>query len=297
MDKGTVWIRYHQLAVDFHLMLAEMCFCIGDFDECEALVQELRSKTNSLAVDMKASIILFRCYHSQKMTEKAFKGAVESLKRLGLNFPSKVNELVLAPQIVQMRAALRGKSDAFLLDLPGLVDEKAFYKLQFLLLLGQLCWFTNRPEGLIYAALRSFKLSIKFGVSEHSSSLFAGIGVFFIGVLQDFRQGVRFGRLAMRLMQRANPRRIDPVTVTVCSYLLLHWREPLQDRFDALIKSYEVGMSVGNVQWSLCAASCYLGSYWNCGLSLEPLYNDTKKYIEQSKRGSAPGFACKYYCR
>ena len=67
-------------------------------------------------------------------------------------------------------------------------------------------YWLQRPEMMAVVNFRMMQLSIQYGVARLSPAAFARYGLLLCAIKGDFKEGCRFGKLAMMLVDRLDAR-------------------------------------------------------------------------------------------
>jgi predicted ATPase len=102
------------------------------------------------------------------------------------------------------------------------------------------------------------------------------------------KEGFRFGRLAMTLVQSRGNKQYEPQVFAVTTAFLDHWHKPLQDCIDKWVSAHRIAMESGIVTSAFSCIRGYIAFYFYAGLRIEPLENDLRAYCRQmTEYGSA----------
>jgi predicted ATPase len=120
--------------------------------------------------------------------------------------------------------------------------------------LSLFCLLQDEKVAALYSALCATELTMEKGggLSRYSANCFAFYGISELG-LGNIHQGVRFGELAMKLLDRIPCKEALCPVISLCSTLLLHWKTHIRSLVPALTKALNSGFEVGDVVYSsLC---------------------------------------------
>jgi predicted ATPase len=135
--------------------------------------------------------------------------AKRALRELGVVMPRRVTALSLLLKLRKVRRLLRCKSDDDILGLPLMQDGTVSTAVKVLIHLSLFCLLQDEKVAALYSALCATELTMEKGggLSRYSANCFAFYGISELG-LGNIHQGVRFGELAMKLLDRIPLKRL-----------------------------------------------------------------------------------------
>ncbi|KAI2506899.1 histidine kinase [Fragilaria crotonensis] len=218
------------------------------------------------------------------------KGAVllglKVLRQLGVKFPRRVGMLVIANEMVRVKALLGKRSLPELLFLPEMADETLILAFSIMLALSISCYLLGGKYKGMYAmiTLRVFRLTLKFGISPlHSPFAFVGWGAIH-SVLGKFDVALQAEQLAFDVLNKYDVES-DRASALISSYGMNHfWRNALDStaRRDFL-NAYHMALSYGHV---VIAQTGFL-SWVVAGLylddSLAELNSTTRRVVQEMR--------------
>ena len=203
---------------------------------------------------------------------EAIKIGLDTLKQLGISFPSKdVSRLRVYIAARRLKSLLRGRSDEDILKLPRMKDPK---KLAAMQILNHVVLYTMYATPSLSALLifKMVELTVKYGLSAIASVGFAIYGTILcryvsrrrsfwsrhtgndanIGLrFDDIDEGFRFGKLSLKICDTYKK------AVWLCRswagyYGTVHARKySVHETIEPLRTAYRAGMQAGDVEFSL----------------------------------------------
>ena len=100
-------------------------------------------------------------------------------------------------------------------------------------------------------------LSIKYGYTNETASLFATMGLILCGNTGHIEEGYSFGRLAINLLDRIDDKTSEAKTLTRFLCGIRHWKDPLQSTLGPLKNAARVAMESGDFEYACMARLGY----------------------------------------
>ena len=161
------------------------------------------------------------------------------------------------------------------LRLPLMRDSTISTAVKVLIHLSLFCFLQDEKGAAVYSALCATELTMKRGggLSPYSANCFAIYGISEIR-LGNVLRGVRFGELAMKLLDRIPCKEAICPVISLSSTLLLHWTMHIRSIKPLLAKALNSGFEVGDVVYCSLLGLCILadvGIRYSLGENLESL--------------------------
>eukprot|EP00978_Attheya_sp_CCMP212_P009655 scaffold22939_cov49-Attheya_sp.AAC.1 len=283
------WEAEYELSLEIFTLLVE-CLYSGDKpDEMEGLVKEIFDEARCFADKQRAHTCYIKYLIGKGRLEEAIKVGLDGLAQVGevfLVFPKNVDNSafimnsVLIMDLLKTKYLLSWKSDKYLTSLPPMENQDKIAAMKILSLIV-LIVFQLQPEYLPQMTFRMVRLSLRFGSCKETANAFAAYGMLLGTGLGQYREGYRFGQLALKLVDRGEGREwLTQVYVGVYS-AINHWVMHVGKSIEPLKYAYRVGIEVGNVDYTgYCAASISIVSFL-VGKPLVAVEHDMWVFIQQ----------------
>lgn len=191
-DSSKKWDDDHyEVTMELYSIAAEAECCTGRSEVLEQHFQEVATT----ARHDKPVLDKIRVY-TASMTDIANQDrAVEArdlcidlLRQLGCKFPKKSLPIVLSSIVglVQIKSRAKKITKEDVLGLPMMKDRKQIEIMRLLDKLATFCYITT-SKLFPLVILRSFKLTLQYGLSEFSPSCFGIVGLMLAGAFRDFQ--------------------------------------------------------------------------------------------------------------
>ncbi|CAB9529889.1 Histidine kinase [Seminavis robusta] len=271
-----------QLQLRLRTDLSICLYRSGKHDESEEVAKAVVGSGVALSDKLPSFYNLIAVYKAQGKMMDAISCGMDLLRATGEKFTKKPSKLRIKLETAKVQKLLKKYSDEQLVALPPATNElKAAAVNVYAILFGPMfhCGFTAAVDLL---RLRSIYLTIKYGSSDASALAFAYYGSHLISQGR-IDAGYRFGKLSMQLLQRATSQELTARTTLVANFLVTHWKDPLSQTLDRLMKGYDVGMREGDIEMAFTCAGVYQVHRFYLGLSLTEAEKDLRKFIQQMK--------------
>jgi len=102
-------------------------------------------------------------------------------------------------------------------------------------------------------------------------------GAFLCGPLNDMKNGIRFGKIALSMLERVE-KTDKSLAIYMVHTFINHMTEPIYKSLDPLLNSYESGMQTGEIIGAVGSIVSYCETYVMAGLPLAPIEKDIRLY-------------------
>ncbi len=118
---------------------------------------------------------------------------------------------------------------------------------------------------------KTVHLSVKHGNAPESALSYASYGLILCGYVGDLDSGYRFGRLAMKLLERFASGKLRVNTIMVVHFFVKPWKEHYADQLEALRDAFRTGMESGSLEEAAHSAYMYCSGLFRIGKALPEL--------------------------
>jgi PAS domain S-box-containing protein len=244
--QGTnIWREYYALTFDLHFQAASASYLTGRYEEMDRLSEILIG--NAASVYDQARVYEMKLYASIAKDDRGegLKMGLKALSLLGLKYPAKAGTLNVLGKLIETQLNLRGKSDDDIVNLPETQDPRiisigriihAFFSILY----------TNAPQLAPLVFMDLVNLSLKHGNFNMSPFGFICFGFILSAALGDLAGGDRFGKLALRLVDKLKTPQAKAIAYLFHATVLQHWTEPVRNSIPLLEDGIVAGLSVGD---------------------------------------------------
>jgi predicted ATPase/serine phosphatase RsbU (regulator of sigma subunit)/tRNA A-37 threonylcarbamoyl transferase component Bud32 len=242
------WSNQRDLTVALHVELAECEFLMGQRDKSELLfktvvdrVGEPRERARILNTKTVLHTIVGEYGDAQRVGR-------EALRLLGVELPSdEAVQAELGGQLALLPENLRGRRIEDLIHAPSLTDADQQLIQTILTSLFPSSFMTN-PVLYAYVICRNVNLSLVHGNSPTSIIGYVSLGYFLAGVLAQYDDAYKYGKLAIDLTER-----YKVTDIRAKLYFLFavynHFYEPMPNTLRYFEQGRTYGFEVGDFQY------------------------------------------------
>ena len=268
-DEKLRWIQAYDLTLALYNAAAEMNLVTSQYERSEELVQIILVYAKSPIHRLQANATLISIFGTVSKQQEAIDVGLKALEELGERFPRRRLKLHILSELSAVRYLLRGKSDEQLMRLEPLTDATKLSCLQILYLIYLHCLLTQ-PELGALVGLRSLKITLKYGLSNFSSSTFAIYGMVCLE-MKDVDTAHRFGQLGLKLLDSYGMVEYLPRVYAAHYGVIDPWKRPIKDSLQPLLQAHQVGLHTGDREFAFLCSNCYLFHAFHCGVRLEDI--------------------------
>jgi predicted ATPase/signal transduction histidine kinase len=272
------WKRRYKLALALYEEAVEAAYLSGDYVQMEQLTRVVRRHAQTLLDQVK----VYECgieagYVEQSRIREGIRTGLEVLGLLGVQLPENPSLADIRQGLEATQLTLAGKNIEDLVNLPEMTDPHKLATIRILLRLFSPA-FLGSPALFALINCNVVSLSVKYGNTPLSARAYAAYGLVLCGGVGDIETGYRFGKLALRLVERFNAKDIESSTVLMANVFVRHWKEHIKETLHPLMDAYKIGVETGAVEWAALSAFSYaFQAYW-VGKELTGLEQEMAKY-------------------
>jgi predicted ATPase len=170
------WREHYDLCLDLFNKSTEAYYGTGQFDKVDELVEEVLSKARTFEDSFQARMMRVYTLGTTQRTVDAVEHGLETLYMLGEKIPDHPTKLHVFFAMSRTRRRLNKQTDATLLRLPLMTDQKKIAAMMIMQILF-LNAYHSRPFLAVLISCRIIEMTIKYGASAISTMGFAGYGV------------------------------------------------------------------------------------------------------------------------
>jgi predicted ATPase len=251
------WRDQYELSLALYNAAAEIEYCLANFERMDALWGDILKHARSPKDKIRTLTAQIYALGSRNKLDEAIDAGLETLRSFfGERLPTRPSVLSILLELRKTRRLLRGRSDDSLLALPPMSDSHTFASIRIMSLLMVyvvLC----RPMLAPIMAMRIVQHSLRRGLCSMSGNGFACYGLVLATFFNEVETGIRYGKVALRIVERFDALDQLARTSTVAHCFCLSHTEPLPTLLQPLWLAHRVGLGAGDIEHSLMAAGMY----------------------------------------
>ena len=280
------WTSHNALTLGLYKAACKAAIFLGEHDRVDALSQEVFEQDGQLTLQQQLPIYfekLLSLEAQDGMYQPAIDIYLKILKQMGYKFPKSKGALTwqITKSIFKLKSAPKKLTQEVFVSIPLMGDEGMISAMIVLDKLAAISVMATNPVFLLVAD-RSFEMTIKNGLCQTSPAVFALVAMILVMVLGDFENGGKIGNYALQALTMVpNAERIEPRVRYLCHFFVLTWTEPFNSMVKPLLRGYEIGLRVGDVDGAAYCIIMYIILALLCGRPLEGLSDDCEIYYRQ----------------
>ncbi|HET7809186.1 MAG TPA: AAA family ATPase [Steroidobacteraceae bacterium] len=241
------WGENYALAFEAHLRLAECQALIADFEGALASIDVALGSARSAAD--KGRLLTVRTHTFLSMGDMT--GAVacgrQAVQLFGLDLPEAPEQVRerLQSEIGAILGWAQQHSIEALLELPPMTDPERVALMSLLMHCVPPAYQVN-PELFALICCKMVTLSIEHGNSPMSAKGYGSFAAILSGILGNYRDGDRFGKLGVDLCERLNDVTVRSACYFTWAAFASSWVRPIEESTHALREGVRWGMASGD---------------------------------------------------
>ncbi len=258
------WARHYDLTLELHNECAEAAYLSGNVEEMERLTNVVFTHATALLHRVKAYAVKIQGYVSLTRNEEALNTSLEVMKLLGTRFPDHPNKLHVIKSLIGTKIRLQGKSADQLVALPVMTDPVKSAVMEILPYAASASYFA-KPDLFPLIVFRQVGLSVQYGNHVQSAFAYATYGLVMCGSTLEFDEGLKFGEIAVRLLDKFKTAAAFAKVHFLDSGFIKHWRFHFRETLDGLAAAYQKGLETGDFLFAsystfqACSIKFYMG--------------------------------------
>lgn len=271
------WEQHYELAHTLHIKAAEVAYFLGEYKAMRQLLDSVLQRAGTVLHRVQAYEIEILAYSAQNQLKEGIRVGIRMLAMLGIHLPEQPSRADVAQGLEETRQALAGKDIEALIDLPTMTEPRALASMQALMKLT-LPTYTASPHLNALINLKMVCLSLTHGHMPLSAKAYVSYGLILCNVVGDIDTGYRFGRFALRLVERLHAREAETAAIFIHNFFIRHWKESIQATIAPFSEGYHSGLASGALEFTCFnLVGMTVQSYW-AGQGLANLEQETRKY-------------------
>ena len=257
------WKTQYELTLALYLEGIEADYLSANYQQAERRSRVVLQRANTLLDKVRVYQTQILFYSAQNRMKEAIDTALQALEKLG------VSPVKTPPQYISIET---------LYDLPEMTDPYKQAALRILMMLFAPVYTTN-PPLLPSISLTMVDLCINYGNSPLAAYAYGLYGLLLCGVLSDIESGYKFGKLALKLLEKFDTREIQCRVYNKFYSFILHWKESVRKTVEPLRQTIQIGLETGELEFACYAAVNYCANLSLIGEPLESVRQQHQHYL------------------
>lgn len=260
-------------------MCAALCL---DYDRAEAAAGQVHAHARNVLDRLPAFEARITVKNNQGDHGRAVEIALEALDHLGVSFPESPDDQAFGRAFSHIMALVGEMDEQELFgDKPG-PDSENRAVMAIITMVADAA-FHSRPDLMPLLVFTQVRITLTHGICPESSMAFALFGLILCGVVQDIETGVRFGELALRVLDRPDARAFVAKTRMVVHNCILHWKYQNRDNLEHFLAAHHAGLATGDLAFAALTIHAYCYNALFTAMDLDLLHKKMARYEDKIK--------------
>ncbi|MEM7190987.1 MAG: adenylate/guanylate cyclase domain-containing protein, partial [Pseudomonadota bacterium] len=242
------WTADLELTFTLTLERAEAAYLKGDAPLAAQICDELLARNLDALKQVRVLEMIILLHTSQLAYRDALNAGIQALALLQESLPISPGPVKLLSELARCRFALRRHDQESLLALPAMTDPMRLAIVRVLGLMAAPAYFTE-TYLLPLIGFRIVHHSIKAGNSVHSPYGYAIYGMLHCAVLGRPKQGLVYGDLAIRCVEKYNAAEIEGRVLMLYAGFIQHWTKPLAETLPVFMEGARKAIAAGDLEY------------------------------------------------
>jgi predicted ATPase len=225
---------------------------LGNVEFMESFCSEVLKQDIPLPDKLRVYNVLLLTFTGTARHAEAMVLILDILRQLGCKFPkiSASRSLATLAGLARTRATLNSRTPEEIAKMPNMKDS---LQIEIMKLLDKLatCSYLCGSDLLPLVALKTIRLTLRFGLDKMSPPAFATLGLIFAGVLGDFQAGSKIGDYARLLLAKVESKSTLSRTDMLLNFAVFSWTRPFRSLLKSLFEAYASGLTSGDTESSM----------------------------------------------
>jgi predicted ATPase len=275
----TSWEQCYRLSFDLELNWAECEYLTGKLGAAEERLAMLSIRAHSTVDYAAVTCVRINLYTTLDQSDNAVRVGLEYLRRVGGQWSVHPTAEDVRRDYDRLWLKLGSGSIEALLELPPMRDPDRRATMDVLTVLTSPALFTDLNLFRLVVS-RMATLSLEHGNSDGSCLGYAWLGGVLGTYLEEYQAGLRFGRLAVDLVEKRGLDRFRARVYLVFAVHVAHWTQPLQMAHALLRHAFEAAQKAGDVTYVAYSCADLITNRLASGDPLHDIERETGNALE-----------------
>ena len=264
--KEDSWQTQYDFTINLYIKTLEAEYLNINYEVADNLAKLILENANTVFYKVQVYGIKILCYSAQNQMQNAIETGLEILALLGVS-------------LIETAPKINFKIEE-LYDLPVMTDANKEAAMGILMMLFGPIYTTN-PPMLASLSFTMVHLSLEYGNCSLAAYAYGLYGLLLCGVLGDIEAGYKFGKLALRVLEKFAAKEIKCRVLNNFYSFIIHWKEAASKSLEPLRKeTIPAGLETGEIEFTCYASVNYAANIACLGNHLEEARQHHQEYLE-----------------
>ena len=283
-DTGVKYLDEHDNGSEEHSALklllltsaTEAALCAEGYEKMASFASRVLA-VKDCPRDLRLHMMYFQILSETALArrQEALDIGCKAIQLMGLTkLPRNPSIVSIVIELMKTKRLLKGHNKVTLSNLPVLTDERRVAGMRFVEALQTPAYIVNY-NFLVVSFLRSFRWSIKYGITRYSPALFGIWSSMCITLFGDFSASAMYSEIALYLAERLDIRETTARTSLMCFGVTQHWHSEMRSCYQPIAYAHKLSMEGGDTETGLQCLTFMDLTAWCCTMfSLQQLGRD-----------------------
>ena len=277
------WEQRYRLTLALELQRAECEFLTGDFAAAEERLSTLSARVLNVVDRAAVTRLRAELYTTLDQTDRAVEACLEYLRHVQVEWSAHPTKQDVEREYTKLWRQLGARPIEQLVDLPPMTDLGYRATLDVLSALAWPAWHADENlHDLVGAHMAN--LSLEHGNSDGSCHAYALLGTILGSSLGQYRDGFRFGRLAVDLIEKNGLHRFEAHVYSAFGHHITPWAKHLRDGRVWNRRAFNAAKESGDLTNAAFSASNLIANLLAGGEALEEVQGEAEDGLEFTRK-------------
>ncbi len=276
------WQQHYDLTLVLYNEAAETSFLCLKYNDVDQLAKKVIQNAHNAIDTMKAYEIIIQTRKATNALPEAIDVALEALKKLGEKLPSSPHNGHIFYNFLKTRLSLINKSPDMLENFPAMENSKAIAAVQIYFQAFHVT-AVAAPKFTPVFMFKTFLLIMKYGNPTVAPFIYAGYSLMLCSEFGDIPLGLKFARLATRLLEKDEFKSQTVRTRFIVNCYANIWQHHPKQDLRELKEGLEFGIASGDFEFAAQSIHLYCGHSFYVGKNLSELDTEMRNTNKEIK--------------
>ncbi|MEL6460070.1 MAG: serine/threonine-protein kinase PknK, partial [Cyanobacteria bacterium J06621_15] len=273
------WIRFYQLTLDIHKLLAEVEYLNGNFEKSEYLINLIIEKAKTPVEKADIHNLLIMLYTAQHKLSEAIEVGQKGLQYIGVDLSNSNLDSALEVEVINAKKNLENKEIASLINQPDMVIPDKIVATKLLINLEQSCYLTNKK---LYSLLvvKTLNLSLEYGSLAESVNSYSTYGTLLGSIWGEYQRGYEFGKLALKISEKYRNLNQKCKGCFLSVSFQIAWVKHIKFTNEIAKQGFQAGIESGDLQYCGYILAFQFFNILHEGINLGQLVDEVDKRLQ-----------------
>lgn len=276
----TIWEMDYPLALRLYTGAAQTANLSGRYRRMDHYAQVVHERAVCAMDRVKVFEAVIQAKNAQADNTGAVETALEILALLDVRFPQREDKAQFSEAFGETMALVE-RMDEIALLAANPCNSPTHRAVMGIINMVSDAAFHARPDLLPHLVFRQVRITLTQGISPESTVAFALFGLILCGPVEEIETGVRFGDLAIRILDRLDARAFRAKTLLVVNNCIRHWKTQNRGGLAHFQDAYHAGLETGDLSFAALSAHAYCYNALFTAMGLCRLEKEMRVYDER----------------